>query len=78
MGSGFEAEFLGIFLHQFVDRIGRKRLLEGLGPIVFDRAKECTLLVAAVAGGLDVIVDQRVGSGMDRDIIPASDVPQIW
>lgn len=68
MGTGFEAERPRIFLHQFVDRIRRKRLLEGFGHIVFDRPEERAVVVHAVAGRLEVIVDQRVGAGMELHI----------
>src|SRR3954470_1856395 len=46
--------------------VGRERALEGLAAVVFDRPEQGAVLVLAVAGGFEVIVDQRVGPGMQR------------
>jgi len=56
------------FCTSFVDRVRRKRLLEGFGHIVFDRPEQRAVVVHAVAGRLEVIVDQRVGAGMELHI----------
>jgi len=43
-------------------------LLEGFGAIVFDRPEQRAVVVFAVAGGVEVVVDQRVGAGVQREI----------
>ena len=45
-----------------------KRVLEGFGPVVFDRPEQRAVFGVAVAGGLEVLVDQRVGPWMQRQI----------
>src|SRR6266850_4829886 len=68
MGADLEAELCRICLYQLVDRVGRERLLEGLGlaAVVFNRSEQRAVVVFAVAGGVEVIVDERVGPGMQR------------
>ena len=47
---------------------GVERLVEAAGAVVADRPEQRAVLVLAVAGGLEVVVDQRVGAGMQRQI----------
>ena len=54
--------------HQLVDPVGRQRLVEAAGAVVADRPEQRAVLVLAVPGGVEVIVDQRVGAGMQRQI----------
>src|ERR1700693_934390 len=44
----------------------RLRLFMPLAAVVFDRPEQRAVLVVAVTGGVEVIVDQRVGPGMQR------------
>src|SRR5689334_3605267 len=64
MGADVEPQLGRIRLYQLVDPVGRERAFEGLAAVVFDRSKQRAVLVLAVAGGVEVIVDQRVGPWM--------------
>jgi hypothetical protein len=68
MDADPEAELRRIAPHQPVDHVGIERLVEPAGAVVPDRPEERTVLVSTVAGGLEVIVDQLVGSRMRREI----------
>jgi hypothetical protein len=41
-------------------------VLEGLAAVAIDRPEQGAVVVFAVAGGVEVIVDQCVGPGMQR------------
>ena len=62
VGADLEAELGRIPPHQLVDAIGSERLLELAGAVVADRPEQRAVLVLAVPGGLEVIVDQLVGA----------------
>jgi hypothetical protein len=51
-----------------VDHVGIERLFELAGAVVPDRPEQRAIVVGTVAGGLEVIVDQFVGSRVQRRI----------
>jgi class 3 adenylate cyclase len=54
--------------HEPVNPVGRQRLVKAAGAIVPDRAEQSAILVGTVAGDLEVIVNERVGARMERQI----------
>jgi hypothetical protein len=62
MGANLEAEIGRTAAHDFVDGIRRERLLEAAGAVVLARTEQGSVLVLAVPGGLEVIVDELVGA----------------
>jgi hypothetical protein len=68
MGADFEAEIPGIFLHQLLDHVRRERPVELAGAVVADRAEQRAIVVRAVPGGLDVIVNELVACQMELHI----------
>jgi hypothetical protein len=64
VGPDLKTELRGIPPHQPVDHVGIDRLVEPAGAVVPDRPKESAIFVRAVAGGLEVIVDQFIGAGI--------------
>ena len=68
MRADLETELRRIGAHQLVDAVRRDRLVEPAGAVVADRPEQRAVFVGAVAGGVEVIVDERVGAGMQRQI----------
>jgi hypothetical protein len=63
-----DLEARGISSYQPVDQVGIERLVGPAGAVVPDWPEKRAGVVRSVAGGLEVIVDQFVGSGMQRQI----------
>jgi hypothetical protein len=59
-----EGQGLQAAAHDFVDGIGRERLLEAAGAVVLARTEQGTVLVLAMPGGLEVIVDKHARRGV--------------
>jgi len=54
--------------HRPVHHVGVERLVELSGAVVADRPEQRAVLVRAVAGGLEVVVDKLVGAQMQRQV----------
>jgi hypothetical protein len=68
MGADREAELRRIGSHQLVDAIRGDRRFQPPGAVVADRPEQRAGLVGAVAGGVEVVVDQSMGARMQRQI----------
>ena len=68
VGTDLEPEPRGVDPHQLVDAVRGDRALEQAGAVVPDRPEQRAGLVDAVAGRLEVVVDQRVDPRMQRHI----------
>ncbi len=54
--------------HQSVNAVRRDRLFKPAGAVVADRTEQRAAFVHAVTGGVQVIVNERVGAGMQREV----------
>jgi hypothetical protein len=61
MSADLEAELRGISPHQLVDHVGIERFFEPAGAVIPDRPEQRSVLVRAVAGRLEIVVDVFVG-----------------
>jgi hypothetical protein len=68
MAADLESELRRIGAHQLVDAIRGDRCFEAAGAVVPDRPKQCTAVVIAMACGIEVVADQRIRPGMQRQI----------
>ena len=68
MSADLEPKRGGIGPHQLVDAVRRDGAFGLSGAVVADGAEQRAVLVSAVSGGIEVLVDERVGAGMQRQI----------
>ena len=68
MGAYLEAEIGRVTAHDLVDGVGRDGLFEAAGAVVLERAEQRAVLVLAVPGGLEVIVDELVRARVQWEI----------
>ena len=68
MRADLEPELRRVGPHQLVDAVRRDRPFEPAGAVVADRPEQRAVFVGAVPGGGEVVVDERVGAGMQRQI----------
>ena len=68
MRADLEAERGRIGAHQPVDAVRRDRAVELAGAVVADRAEQRAGIVLAVPGRIEIIVNERMGAGMQRQI----------
>ena len=54
--------------HQLVDAVRRDRLVEFAGRVVAHRPEQRAMFIVAVSGGGEVIVNERLRAGMQRQI----------
>jgi hypothetical protein len=66
MGTNLEAERRRISPHEPVYHVGIERLVDPAGAVVADGPEQPAIVVGIVAGGLEVIMDELVGSRMQR------------
>jgi len=67
MGADLESELARVSAHELVNAVRRDRLIEPPGPVVAERPEECAS-VSAVARSLNVLMNERTGAGMQRQI----------
>src|ERR1700733_7455443 len=67
VGSDLEAEQSRIFPHQLVDAIGSDCLLP-ITQALAERGEKCACYSAAMAGFLEVVVDQIPRHAVERDV----------
>jgi hypothetical protein len=68
MRADLETEHRRISPHQLVNTIRRDRIHEPSGAVVAGRPEQRTIFIGAVTGGIEVVMDERVGAGMQRQI----------
>ena len=68
MRADLEPEQRRIGPHQPINTVAGDCLLKPSGAVVADCAEQRTAFIGAVPGGIKVIVDQRVGARMQRQI----------
>ena len=68
MRTDFKPELCRVGPHQSLNAIGRDRRVEPPGGVVLYRPEQRAALIGAVAGRVEIIVNERVGAGMQRQI----------
>jgi hypothetical protein len=68
MSADLEAELCRVSPNQLVDAICGDRGFNPAGTVNADRAEQRTALVPIVPGCNEVIMDERIGAGMQRQI----------
>jgi len=68
MRADFKPQLRRIGPHHSVDAIGGDRLFELAGAVVPDRPEQRAVVVGAVSGRIEVVIDEAVGAGMQREI----------
>ena len=66
MHADFEPKLRRIAPHQLVDAIRRDRVFQPTRAVVADRPEQRAALVRAVAGGVEILVDERVRARVQR------------
>jgi hypothetical protein len=66
--ADLEPQFGRIISHQLVNTICRDRIHEPSGAIITDRPEQRAILIGAVSGGVEVVVNERRGARMQRQI----------
>ena len=64
----FKAEGQSIAAHEFVDAVGGDGVVELAGAVVADGSEEGAFGVGGVAGFVQVVVQQFLGAGVQRDV----------
>jgi len=59
--------------HQSIDAIGSDRAFQSSGAVVADRSEQRAAVIEAMAGDIEIVVDQPVGAGMERQIARLAD-----
>src|SRR5271165_154524 len=68
MGADLETEQCRIGPHQPINAVAGDCFLKPAGAVVADRPEQRTVFIGAVSGGIEIIVDERVGARMQRQI----------
>jgi hypothetical protein len=58
--------------HQTIDAVRSDRALQPAGVVVADRPEQRAGLVEGMPDGVEIVVDQAVGAGMQRQGAPAA------
>ena len=66
--ANLEPKPRGVAAHQLVKAVRRDRAFGFAGAVVADRAEQRAGLVGLMTGGGDVVVNERIGAGMQRHI----------
>ena len=68
MRPDLEAQPEGISAHKLVDPVGGDGIIEVPGAVVTDRTEEGTFGVGVVARLVEIVIEERLGAGMQRNV----------
>ena len=68
MRADLETQRRRIGPYQLVNPVWRDRTIELAGGVVLHRPEQRTIFIGAVPGGVEIIVDEAIGAGMQRHV----------